>query len=105
MGEPHADVAAIPVGGDTQCRCVKWHRPKVRIIDVHHIQPLSWDGPDTPDNKVTICPNTHRLVHELLDRYKRRSGILFADDVRPFPRFVRELAWQGWTRYLASQEG
>jgi len=32
-------------------------------LEVHHIQPLSEDGPDTIENSVALCPNCHRKCH------------------------------------------
>ncbi|OHW61365.1 HNH endonuclease [Andreesenia angusta] len=29
--------------------------------EVHHIQPLSLDGPDIPENMIVLCPNHHKL--------------------------------------------
>ena len=91
----------VLVSGEITCPCVKWHRPKIRIIDRHHVVPLSWDGPDEPDNLITICPNQHRLVHELLDLYKKRGGHVFASDLRPYPRFTQQLAKRGWNTWIA----
>lgn len=33
---------------------------------VHHIQPRAAGGPDTPDNRVTICANGHDAVHAVM---------------------------------------
>jgi hypothetical protein len=34
-------------------------------LEVHHIQWLSEDGFDTPENTVALCPNCHRKMHIL----------------------------------------
>lgn len=36
------------------------HRP---YLEVHHLQPLAENGPDTVDNTVALCPNCHRRMH------------------------------------------
>ncbi|PSQ21331.1 HNH endonuclease [Halobacteriales archaeon QS_9_67_17] len=33
------------------------------FLEVHHIQRLSDDGPDDPENVIAVCPNCHRRVH------------------------------------------
>jgi hypothetical protein len=33
---------------------------------VHHVQPRGAGGPDTADNKVTICANGHDAVHAVM---------------------------------------
>jgi 5-methylcytosine-specific restriction protein A len=40
------------------------------FLEVHHVIPLSEDGPDTPENAVALCPNCHRLCHHGADRMK-----------------------------------
>lgn len=93
MSEPR-----ILVTPNITCQCIKWHRPKIRIIDRHHIVPLSWDGPDIAGNIVTICPNTHRLVHELLDLYKKYGGFVPSMHLSKFPKYTRNLAAEGWQK-------
>lgn len=36
---------------------------KEPFLEVHHIDPLSNDGPDTIENTIAICPNCHRKRH------------------------------------------
>lgn len=33
------------------------------FLEVHHINRLADDGPDTPENVAAICPNCHREAH------------------------------------------
>ncbi|WP_230283225.1 HNH endonuclease signature motif containing protein [Deinococcus sp. 23YEL01] len=33
------------------------------FLEVHHVQTLALEGPDTPQNCVAICPNCHREAH------------------------------------------
>jgi hypothetical protein len=51
------------------CICVSDHRPPPLVLHSHHVVPLSWDGPDVPANRVTICPTCHTSTHMLLDLY------------------------------------
>ena len=32
-------------------------------LEVHHVIPLSENGPDTVENAVALCPNCHREIH------------------------------------------
>lgn len=50
--------------------------PKGTVFaEVHHIQPLKEDGPDSLDNLVVLCPNDHRRAHHSTERDKMK--ILF----------------------------
>lgn len=102
---PVTEQERVIVSDSVTCQCVKWHRPKIRIIDYHHIIPLSWDGPNVQTNIIAICPNQHRLVHELLTLYKKREGFVTSKDLQNFPRFTRELAKRGWDGYVVLKEG
>lgn len=93
----------VLVSNSITCPCAKTHLPKIRIIDRHHIVPLSWGGPDKPENIITICPNQHRLIHELLDLYKKRKGLLTITDLKPYPRFTRRLADRAWKDWVTLQ--
>lgn len=46
------------------------------FLEVHHVKPLSANGPDTVDNAVAICPNCHRGFHHAADRNERVSRLL-----------------------------
>jgi 5-methylcytosine-specific restriction protein A len=46
------------------------------FLEVHHVRPLSANGPDTVDNVVAICPNCHRGFHHAADRNERVSKLL-----------------------------
>jgi predicted restriction endonuclease len=35
----------------------------LRLLDRHHIVPVSQGGSDKPWNRVNLCPNDHRRVH------------------------------------------
>lgn len=88
---------------DLDCECVTKHRPANREPDLHHVHPLAWQGPDTPENIVAICPNGHRLVHQLLREYRRAGGKPPWSVRRHYSAFTRALAADGWARYQASR--
>lgn len=53
-----------------KCGKCKKDAPFKRLLDgtpyleVHHIKPLSEDGPDTVENTIALCPNCHAKVHD-----------------------------------------
>ncbi len=86
------------------CPCVKTHSPKVMSFDVHHIQPRSWDGPDIAENRITVCPATHRNAHGVLDLMVKFKGNPPKDRLAAYPKFSRDLAMQGYRKYQATHE-
>lgn len=80
-----------------KCPCVKYHHPKPAYLQMHHIQPLSWGGPNEPGNRVAICGTTHDATHDLLNLYVR-----YAKDGEQVPLVV--LAhYPRYARYLAAE--
>jgi formylglycine-generating enzyme required for sulfatase activity len=43
------------------------------VTDLHHIIPISEDGPNTEDNLIVVCPNCHRKIHSIRTRYPPRQ--------------------------------
>lgn len=84
---------------DLDCACVTEHRPGNTEPDLHHVHPLSLGGPDTPENVVAVCPNAHRLVHQLLRSYQRAGGTPPWDVRRHYSPYTRSLAQRGWDAY------
>lgn len=79
----------------SECSCVKNHHPEPKRLNVHHIWPQGHGGPTVPDNLITICPNTHNNVHELLDHMLRHNGEM-PDGGKGFNRLAVKLAKQGY---------
>lgn len=56
---------AIQTNG--MCECCNQHSFKdvnsEPYLEVHHVIPLSDDGPDTTTNAIAVCPNCHRELH------------------------------------------
>lgn len=84
-----------------RCDCVGDHRPAPLVLHSHHVLPLSWQGPDTTANRVTICPNCHTSTHALLDLYvafgreptRAEMQVKFGHVPN---RLVQELAARAW---------
>lgn len=45
------------------------------FLEVHHVRPLTQDGPDTTDNAVAVCPNCHRRLHLANDAQEQRERL------------------------------
>lgn len=86
------------------CACVSEHRPGIDELDRHHVLPLAWGGPDTDANIEWLCPNGHRMVHDLLRAYQRSYGTPPWEVRRAFSPYTRALAQRGWDAYVAAQE-
>jgi hypothetical protein len=41
----------------TRCNQTAW-------VELHHVKPKAWGGPDTADNLVTLCSAHHNLTHQ-----------------------------------------
>jgi len=39
------------------------------VTDIHHIVPISEDGPNTEDNLMVVCPTCHAKIHRIRGRY------------------------------------
>jgi hypothetical protein len=51
------------------CLCPEHHD----VTDLHHIVPISEDGPDSEDNLMVVCPTCHAKIHRLRKRYTARQ--------------------------------
>lgn len=89
--------------GDVRCACVAAHSPLPVDIQVHHVWPLAWGGPDVATNRVPLCPTTHASVHWLLRAYQRAGGEPAWEVRRRVGPYARALAKQGWDAYQASR--
>ena len=86
----------------TKC-AVHAHDAWVPLND-HHIWPLGDGGPDTAENKITVCANAHYSIHAVMDHIERRHRFGFAPEwefMRRFSPAVRDLARQGWEQIQA----
>jgi hypothetical protein len=76
------------------CLCVKRHAPNPGAdLNLHHIQPLSWQGPDIESNRIWICPTTHARAHSVLNEYVRAlPGRPDPKVLARYPMYARRLA-------------
>lgn len=42
------------------------HLPAPLEMHVHHVWPLAMKGPDSPENRVVVCPTGHANIHRIL---------------------------------------
>jgi hypothetical protein len=68
--------------------------------EMHHVWPLGYHGPDTPANKVKICPNAHADIHYLMERMFRGKPYM----IREYGFWVRVFARQGYEQVTAYAE-
>ena len=45
-------------------------------LEVHHVEALADDGPDSADNAVAICPNCHRRAHHSADKLAFKKQLI-----------------------------
>jgi hypothetical protein len=76
----------------TDCAVHK-HREWVPL-EVHHIWPKGYGGPDTKENKISICANAHSATHLLMEKMFR--GPVPPDYLKHFGRDVINLAERGY---------
>jgi hypothetical protein len=78
------------------CACVAGHTPKVVVFHEHHIVPISYGGPNTPENLVLLCPTGHATVHKLLAQYEKYDGTppwAIRQLANPYLRAIAETGW------------
>lgn len=85
-----------------ECPCVSRHVPKPVGWQRHHIQPLAWGGPDSDDNTVYLCATTHSNVHYLLREWRGQDGEPPWSFRQLFSSYTRDLAEDGFNRWVAA---
>jgi hypothetical protein len=72
------------------------HTPTPMVLERHHIQPLSWGGPNTPDNLVLVCSNCHQGTHTALNAlvaYHGEKRAVPAEIWARFHPYYRQMAY------------
>jgi hypothetical protein len=76
-------------------------------LNDHHIWPLGDGGPDTADNKITVCCNAHYSIHAMIDYLTKCIVKEHVDPqwsyLRRFSPAVRELAWEGFNAIMRAK--
>lgn len=86
------------------CYCVSRHSPKPNELHKHHILPLEDGGLDVPENTVWLCPTTHLAnVHEFLRLLKKYGGEVPWEIAQHYSKFARDLAGEGYRRWVSTQ--
>jgi len=81
---------------DHQCSVHGFHSPRPNDMDVHHVVPKSWGGPDVAANRIQVCQTGHHNVHELLAAYLRAGGKPSWLVLRRYGPGERAVAAEGW---------
>ena len=78
------------------------HRHRELVpLEVHHIWPTGYGGPDTNANRVKLCSNAHSSVHDLLG--KMLKGPVPWTVRRRYGWRVRRLAQRGYDAIQAAR--
>jgi hypothetical protein len=97
VGAIHASTKAAA------CEMHKAHAPTVRILDVHHVTPLSWYAaagrPPDPRTE-TLCPTGHTNVHAFIDLLVEHDGAVPWTVAVHYGKAERDLATLGYRRGL-----
>lgn len=80
------------------CQIHAEHIPRVSMPDLHHIWPLEYGGPNSPENRIVVCPTGHRNIHELLLEYKHRRRKPPWEIRKKYHPAERRYAQLGWDR-------
>ena len=56
-------------------KAAPFHSKKGPFLEVHHVNELSDNGPDTPNNVIALCPNCHRQAHYSKDKNKFNESL------------------------------
>lgn len=83
------------------CACVADHRPNPDEPERHHIWPVGRGGPDTPANRIPLCPTTHANVHTLERAWYAAQGLPSWAVRSRFSHYTRELARRAYQSALA----
>lgn len=89
-----------------------WHHPSPLRLVSHHIQPLSWNGPNIAANRISVCDTCHYAAHVVLEVFRVAGAVVPRTAVRaalglpkgwPLSRFAYDLAEEGWGRAHAAK--
>jgi 5-methylcytosine-specific restriction endonuclease McrA len=80
--------------------CAAHKHPMLVPLEVHHIWPLGYHGPDILTNKVTICANAHSDIHYLLEAMLRQHPYNLSE----YGPAVRALARRGYNAVMGYSE-
>jgi len=74
---------------DGKCKACREAAPfyskKGPFLEVHHVNELSDNGPDTPNNVIALCPNCHRRAH-------------YSEDKTEFNQSLRQWLNENWKK-------
>ena len=68
-----------------KCSICKWNQA---TGDIHHIIEVSEGGSNNMNNLIYICPNCHRCIHQLGDKFKTREELQALSLDKTFPNWL-----------------
>ena len=60
------------------CGREKWQLHDIESLEIHHIEPIAENGPDTPENIIVACTACHKMIH-YLKTYLNDHNRVFAE--------------------------
>lgn len=63
---------------------------ETRVLEDHHIIPRRFDGPDTDENVVTVCPTCHRLLERLYNKEFYEAIGAYEPSTSPYQQGVKD---------------
>ena len=77
--------------------CVCHRHDSLVPIEVHHVWPQQYHGPDTEENLIDTCANAHSDIHYLLNAMLKGKPY----DLREYGPMVRHYAKRGYDDIMA----
>jgi 5-methylcytosine-specific restriction protein A len=59
-----------------ECDAPFYTEKNTPFLEVHHLDRLAENGPDTVENAIAVCPNCHRRLHHGRERDRIKSELL-----------------------------
>ena len=85
------------------CNCTAEHRPSVPYCHLHHLDPVGEGGPDTAENRISVCPATHDWTHVIFRGFQKAGKVIPRRIGQP--RYAYRLAVRGYTRMIERRAG
>lgn len=80
--------------------CVAHKHDSLVPIEIHHVWPTQYHGPNIASNKLPLCANAHSDVHYLLEALLGNKH----PDLREYGAGVRTVAFRGYAEVMAYAE-
>lgn len=81
-------------------RCAVYTHVSLVPLEIHHVWPKGEGGPDTAENRVSLCANGHGAIHDLLAKMLKgpvpwRTRVKYGFRVRRYAKFGHRAITEG----------